>query len=621
MPDSLRYNTFSNHGFLGVINTPSARFYDSPSGSFSFYRGDPDRRLNLTMYPYNWMEASLFYTSIKDKLYGTGISQDYKDKGFNIKLRLKEEGVYPAIAIGLNDFAGTGLYSSEYIVASYGISNFDVSLGLAWGQLNGNNDFKNPFIFLHDSFNNRITSIEDQGGQIQPSRYFSGQDVSIFSGINYVFSDSLILKVEYDSTNTPGEIGYPVASSNINTGFFYNIDKKFGVGLSFERGNYFSLNFGVRDFFDTKKKSYKAIKVKNQSKYYAVEERLAANNIGISEINTIGSKLDIQITENSYNNLRELNYVLDNALSESDFTEEVVISYKTAGLKVIDNSPNDKSNQKNIFKRQYFGVNQAINFNLKPFIASREDFLKLSLLMEHDLEFIFSENLFFTSNVKLALLSNFDDLYIPPKDIYPAQVRSDIKKYLNNIGEKPSIGRAQLDFFKTINPNNHILLTGGILEDMFSGYGFEYLWFNPDKRFSFGFESFSAYKRDYNFRFGLQDYKNVTSFINLFYRNDLFFDFTTKISFGEYLAGDRGATVEFSKRFSSGVEFGIFATFTNVTTAQYGEGSFDKGLFFTIPLGRDKNLSNFVWRPLTKDPGSKLVRKNNLYSMLRKYAK
>ena len=33
-----------------------------------------------------------------------------------------------------------GLYSSEYIVGSYGISNIDMHLGLGWGRLNRESD-------------------------------------------------------------------------------------------------------------------------------------------------------------------------------------------------------------------------------------------------------------------------------------------------------------------------------------------------------------------------------------------------------------------------------------------------------------------------------------------------
>ena len=51
----------------------------------------------------------------------------------NFKIRLKEEGLLPAIAVGLNDIGGTGLYSSEYIVGSYGINKLDMHFGLGWG--------------------------------------------------------------------------------------------------------------------------------------------------------------------------------------------------------------------------------------------------------------------------------------------------------------------------------------------------------------------------------------------------------------------------------------------------------------------------------------------------------
>ena len=87
-----------------------------------------------------------------------------------------------------------------------------------------------------------------------------------------------------------------------------------------------------------------------------------------------------------------------------------------------------------------------------------------------------------------------------------------------------------------------------------------------------------------------------------------------RITAGEYLAGDVGSTIEFSRSFRSGVRFGVFATFTNVTTEQFGEGSFDKGIFFNIPIYG--NLINYTWRPLTKDPGATLIRRNNLYNLL-----
>ena len=120
-------------------------------------------------------------------------------QGFNIKLRLKKEGILPAIAIGLNDFAGTGFYSSEYIVSSYGIKNFDFHLGLGWGQLNGaDKKIKNPLGYIKDSFYDRPLGTKDRGGSINLSQYFSDEKASPFYGISYLDNKNLLLKFEKD---------------------------------------------------------------------------------------------------------------------------------------------------------------------------------------------------------------------------------------------------------------------------------------------------------------------------------------------------------------------------------------------------------------------------------------
>ena len=168
---------------------PTARLYNESSYGFTFYYGEPDQKITMTSSPFDWLEASFFYTNIKEKPYCSVdydpvCDQDYKDKGFNFKLQLKEEGVLPAIAIGINDIAGTGLYSSEYIVGSYGIDKTDFHLGLGWGNLNGSNkSFDNPLGEIYDDFYDRPKVTADQGGQFQPSRYFSGETVSPFFGL------------------------------------------------------------------------------------------------------------------------------------------------------------------------------------------------------------------------------------------------------------------------------------------------------------------------------------------------------------------------------------------------------------------------------------------------------
>ena len=93
--DSIKYNNPNNHGVIGLINTPTARFYEESSSALTLYRGDPDRKITLTAMTYDWFEASIYYTSVKGRAYGSGFNQDFKDKGFNAKFRLKSEDNLP----------------------------------------------------------------------------------------------------------------------------------------------------------------------------------------------------------------------------------------------------------------------------------------------------------------------------------------------------------------------------------------------------------------------------------------------------------------------------------------------------------------------------------------------
>ena len=246
--DDFRYNSYNNHGVIGLINTPTARFYNESSYGITIYDGSPDQKITMTSSPYDWFEASFFYTNIQGKPYGDGYTQEYKDKGFNFKIRLKEEGILPAIAIGINDIAGTGYYSSEYIVGSYGIANLDMHLGLGWGTLNGSaKNFKNPLNYIHDSFENRPQEFSGKGGQFEPSRYFSGDSISPFYGISYRISNRSILKIEHDTTVTPGLFDYRDVNNRTSFSIDYNLNDNFTIGFSKEREDYYSIKFTFKN--------------------------------------------------------------------------------------------------------------------------------------------------------------------------------------------------------------------------------------------------------------------------------------------------------------------------------------------------------------------------------------
>ena len=55
--DSFNYNSYNNHGVVGLINTPTARFYDEGVHGITFYDGTPDQKIPLWSNPYYWLEA------------------------------------------------------------------------------------------------------------------------------------------------------------------------------------------------------------------------------------------------------------------------------------------------------------------------------------------------------------------------------------------------------------------------------------------------------------------------------------------------------------------------------------------------------------------------------------
>ena len=351
--DSFKYNIFNNHGVMGLINIPSARFYDEGNFGVTLYNGNPDQKITLTSSPYNWLEASFFYTNLENRPYcGNQLDpvcrQDYKDKGFNFKIRLKEEGILPAIAVGINDIAGTGYYSSEYIVGSYGIDNLDIHLGLGYGTLNGSNkSFKNPLSYLHDSFNNRPTNYEDLGGQFQPSRYFSGNDVSPFYGISYALNEKFLLKFEHDSTKTDGLIEYEIPSKRESIAVEYKFNQNFTIGLAKERDNFFSIKFIYKQNASVSNNSFKYKKVakkEDDSKFNHLITSLEANGVGVNKILETADSIGIELTQFVHPNLDIIEEILYTAKKDAGIDKDIKYEARIADLQAYSEFNDDYIN-------------------------------------------------------------------------------------------------------------------------------------------------------------------------------------------------------------------------------------------------------------------------------------
>ena len=195
-------------------------------------------------------------------------------------------------------------------------------------------------------------------------------------------------------------------------------------------------------------------------------------------------------------------------------------------------------------------------------------------------------------------------------------VRSDIQEYLSE-GEN-NIARLKLDYMWSPVKDVFARLDIGYLEEMFGGIGGE-VYYRPFKsNFSSSLQFHKVKQREFKQKFNFRDYEVETGHLGLYY--DFPKSVTAQILIGKYLAGDKGATIDFSRRFKNGFTLGVFATKTNLSSVEFGEGSFDKGFYFSIPV--DSFFTNFKQgdisfglKPLTKDGGATLNHMNSLYSL------
>lgn len=623
-------STLDMHGQIGYINLPSANTFKENGIIPSVKRGYYENRFSILASPFNNIDINLFYVDILKRPYpGSGLKQSYKDKGVNLKFS-KNINSHFKFAFGARDFGGTSLFSSEYVVLTHNINNLNYSIGLGWGKLSGGTNFKNPLISLSNNFKFRedFEDLGNQGGKITEN-LLKGEKVGIFFGSQYDISNKFSFFLEYDSTiyNQYYEL---MPQSKFNYGLQYS-NKTVLAKLASIRGSDISLQLSIplkfSDFTNNKKFTLKE-KPKTFSDF---QELLARASIGLKSIKKNDEVLVINTRQNSYTNQHEPNRIIYSLSQELSDKKHVVIEQEMLAMKftsiVFENGKKINIREENyrnindlesvyLVNEKYPIVNNNISPQLRAFVASREGFIFQALLLEDDLEIVFKENLIFLANFKYSLSDNFDLLYIPPRDTYPNQVRSDVKKYLNNFDNGVVLGRMEMNYFTSFNTSHFIRLSAGIFEEMFGGIGAEYLYYPQGSIFSFGFETFYLKKRSYDMKLDFQDYENTLSRIS-FNVMEPYLGLSFKTSFGEYIAGDKGFTFEIGRRFDNGISFSAFFSRTNVPEHLYGEGSFDKGFKMVIPfsffnLSGEQNLSKFVWRPLTKDPASLVIKSIDL---------
>lgn len=220
-------------------------------------------------------------------------------------------------------------------------------------------------------------------------------------------------------------------------------------------------------------------------------------------------------------------------------------------------------------------------------------------------------------SVEASLFDTFDTSRASDSTL--PHVRSDFMKYFTQ--GKTGIGNLEADYRFRLAPSVFTKIRAGYLESMFAGAGGEILWRPQSARWALGADIYQVWQRDFDRLFGLQHYHRTTGHLSLYYDSP-WYDLNFQLRAGQYLAGDRGVTFQITRRFSTGVEIGAFITKTNVSSSQFGEGSFDKGIVIRIPLAwvaplETQNQIAMDLRPVQRDGGQTLGGDATLYEETR----
>jgi len=231
----------------------------------------------------------------------------------------------------------------------------------------------------------------------------------------------------------------------------------------------------------------------------------------------------------------------------------------------------------------------------------------------------FRENTWATGTFNLRLVDNFGKYNYDPPPTGLQPVRTNLRQYMTqSLATMPNL---QVTNTGKLSDNQFVSAYAGYLELMFAGAGSEYLWRPTNSRIAIGADINRVRQRQFNVWTSMQNYAVTTGHLTTYWDTGLE-DILVKFSYGKYLAGDIGGTLDLSKVFQNGVKVGAYATRTNVNYAQYGEGSFDKGLYVLIPFDaffvrHSDSVANLLFTPLIRDGGDMLMRKYKLYDMTR----
>nr|WP_254441375.1 YjbH domain-containing protein [Ruegeria atlantica] len=653
----------STYGTPGLLEIPAAEMFDDGALVFTAAGLRNSGRGTMTFQMLPWVHGSFRYAVI-DRLDGPDTTR--YDRSFDIHFRLREESRHsPAIVMGLRDFGGTGVYAAEYFVATKTIQDrLKLTGGIGWGRMAGRGAFSNPLGVFGSRFDTRPPpNSNGQGGELEFGNWFRG-DAALFGGASWQYNDRLTFLAEYspdlysqEAVNDSLRIRSP-----INVGVQYRFDNGTQLTTSYLYGS--TLGLTLSYFIDPRKsvapggqgaappplqpRSQTAAATADRatgdirSRMQAALEQEGLRLVYLSET---GDTVQVGVENTTYGQaaqaLGRTARVLAN--EEPAQTEHFDIALMSNGVPLsavrvnrddLYELEHDPDNAWRSFARAEVSdtlplVQGGILSDAYPHFSYRfgpylnfsffdpDDPLRYEVGAALGLDYTLSPGFTLSTGLRLPILSTLDDSTRVSDSPLP-HVRSDWAIYARESNLR--IEHMTGEYLWRPGTNLYARTTLGYLETMFGGLSAELLWYPTNSRLALGAEANYAVQRDFDVLFGFQDYSVATGHVSAYY--DLPGEYHAQVDVGRYLAGDYGATFTLDREFNNGFKVGAFFTLTNVSSEEFGEGSFDKGIRLEIPVswltGRpSRNKIAQTIRPVLRDGGARLHVRNRLYGVTR----
>ena len=664
------------YGVPGIVDMPSG--LAMPDGDLAvttaYFGGFSRNTLAFQITPR--ILGTFRYSRLEDY---DGPGEELYDRSFDVRVQLVEEtDIWPGVAVGIQDLGGTGIYSGEYIAATHGVldDRLRVTLGLGWGRYGTRGGFDNPLGVLDEGFETRpARDLDTLGGQPATDRWFRG-DAAVFGGIEWDVNDRLTLLAEYSSDAYILEEGQGIfqeAASPFNFGLSYEYQPGVQLGAYYMYGRDIGVTLSLA-LNPAERPSGGGIEAApppvaprsppatgsgawptgwindpgiDPAVEAAVEAAFAEEGLILDAYALEAERIEVRYRNPAYHQAaqatgrvaRHLTRILPASVEVfvlipvAQGIPTTAITLYRADIEAFETAPQnawlaydratitDAAATRTAALHYPQAAFPRFDWDIGPFIDTSyfdpDQPIRLDAGVELTARYEPVPGVIVSGALRQRAFGNIGDSDLGSDSVLP-RVRSDATLYAQT--DSPYIPYLTGAYYFRPGEDLYGRVTGGLLEPMFGGVSAELLWHRPESPLAMGVEVAYARQRDFDQLFEFQEYGVWTGHASLYYQMQN--DFTAQVDVGRYLAGDWGATFTLAREFDNGFTVGAFFTLTDVPFEDFGEGSFDKGLFLSVPVnwltgGATAETRGLTIRPIQRDGGARLIVQDRLYETVR----